>query len=212
MKFVIPARKGSKGLPGKNRILLQHTIKNIPEEFSSDVIITTDDEVIINKLSDSKFNILARKAELGGDEISIRDVLQEVIQHYNIESGEDIIMLYLTYPQRSWQDILDAIAFYQNNNAKSLLCRKEIKTHPFLCLIEEEEYRGSQVRNHDLYRRQDYPKCFEISHYICIFEASEIKFLNKNMYNNNTRFYPIDDCIDVDTEGDLKKYHDTSHS
>ena len=49
MKFIIPARKDSKGLPGKNRILLQHTIEQIPKELEGDVIVTTDDEHIIDE-------------------------------------------------------------------------------------------------------------------------------------------------------------------
>ena len=211
MKIIIPARKGSKGLPHKNRILLDHTIKKIPEKYINDVIITTDDDYIIDILKD-KYNILTRSEELSGDMASIRDVLENVIEEYNIDKNEEIIMLYLTYPERMWYNVEKALDFYRNQGAKSLLCQKELKIHPYLCLIEETENRGKQIIKHDLYRRQDYPKCFEISHYICIFEASEIKFLNKNMYNNNTRFYPISDCIDVDTKGDLEKYNDTNHS
>ena len=49
MKIIIPARKGSKGLPGKNRLLLEHTISKIPEIYKKDVIVTTDDESIIEQ-------------------------------------------------------------------------------------------------------------------------------------------------------------------
>ena len=58
MKFIIPARKDSKGLPGKNRILLQHTIEQIPKELEGDVIVTTDDEHIIDELKNTNFKIL----------------------------------------------------------------------------------------------------------------------------------------------------------
>ena len=50
MKIVIPARKGSKGVPFKNRKLLNHTLKIIPEFLKKDIIITTDDEEIIKKI------------------------------------------------------------------------------------------------------------------------------------------------------------------
>ena len=211
MKFVIPARKGSKGLPGKNRILLDYTIKQVPEEHRGDVIITTDDRHIVDKLKDTKFKILKRNSELSGDKASIQDVLKDVIEKYNIPDNETIVMLYLTYPQRSWQEIINAIEFFYKNDANSLLCRKEVKIHPYLCLYEAGENRGKQIVEHNMYRRQDYPPCFELSHYVCIFKASEIKFLNKNMYNDFTVFFPIEDRIDVDIERDLKAFHDKNN-
>ena len=49
--FVIPARKGSKGLPGKNRILLKYTIDTIPKDYHKKVIVSTDDIEIINTVT-----------------------------------------------------------------------------------------------------------------------------------------------------------------
>jgi CMP-N-acetylneuraminic acid synthetase len=211
MKFIIPAREGSKGLPGKNRILLDYTIDQIPAQHKSDVIVTTDDQHVINKLKNTRCEILKRSIELSGDKASIRDVLKDVIENYNIPDDETIVMLYLTYPQRSWQEIVDAIEFFYKSDAKSLLCQKEVKTHPYLCLYKVEENRGKQIVKHDMYRRQDYPVCFELSHYVCIFKASEIKLLNKNMYNDFTVFFPIDDRIDIDASQDLRAFHDQNN-
>ena len=43
-------------------------------------------------------------------------------------------------------------------------------------------------------------------HFVVIFDVNEIKKLNKNLYNEKTTFYEIDnDDIDVDYEEDLKK-------
>ena len=46
IKYLIPARKGSKGLPGKNRLLFDETANLLK---GKDVIVSTDDEVIIEK-------------------------------------------------------------------------------------------------------------------------------------------------------------------
>ena len=211
MKFIIPARKDSKGLPGKNRILLQHTIEQIPKELEGDVIVTTDDEHIIDELKNTNFKILDRRTELSRDDVSIRDVLENVIEHFNIPNDEEVVMLYLTYPQRTWQDVLNAVKFYRDNNANSLLCRKEIKVHPYLCMYDVDTNRGKQIVKHDMYRRQDYPNCFEISHYVCIFKTFEIKLLNKNMYNDFTVFFPIEERLDVDTMKDLENFYDKSN-
>jgi CMP-N-acetylneuraminic acid synthetase len=67
---------------------------------------------------------------------------------------------------------------------------------------------GKQVIKHNLYRRQDYPECFEISHYISIFNKNIIHNLNNNLYNKDTVYFSIDETIDVDTEKDLKNYNE----
>ena len=89
---------------------------------------------------------------------------------------------------------------------KTLTCCVEPKTHPYLCLYKKEGEKGEQVVKHDLYRRQDYPECYEVSHFVCIFQVEEIQKLNKNMYNESTIFYKIDNDIDVDHENDLKEF------
>ena len=208
MKIVIPAREGSKGLPHKNRTLLEHTLAKIPKNLKDSVIITTDDKFIIEK-TENEFNVLKRRKELSADDTSTKDVILNVIEECEIGGDEIIIMLYLTYPERQWKEIEKAISFFKNSKgATSLLCKKETKTHPWLCLIEEGENFGKQIVEHNLYRRQDYPKCFEISHYISIFYASGVQFLNKNLYNSKTVFYPIEEKVDVDTYKDLKRFHD----
>ena len=207
MKIIIPARKGSKGLPHKNRKLLDYTLSKIPADFNKDVIVSTDDEFIIQKTKDI-FSTLKRGRPLSTDNASTKDVVLDVIKNFKIDDNEIILMLYLTYPEREWSEIEKALEFFKNfEGAASLLCKKKVKSHPWLCLIEE-GYLGRQITSHNLYRRQDYPKCFEISHYISVFYASEVNFLNKNLYNDNTVFYPIEEKVDIDSYKDLKRFYD----
>jgi len=209
MKIIIPARKGSKGLPGKNAILIKHTLSTIPNYVKDNVIITTNDGKVIDQ--SVGYKILLRNAKLSGDEISTKDVLLDVIQKYNIVDEEIIMMLYLTYPERTWTDIEAALNFFIDNDAKSLLCRVNPKSHPYLCMFSEDDNKGSQIVEHNLYRRQDYPECFELSHFICIFRANELEKLNKNLYNKDTIFYKIERPVDVDTKEDLKRYYDKNN-
>ena len=209
MKIIIPARKGSKGLPGKNAILIKHTLSTIPNYVKDSVIITTNDGKVIDQ--SVGYKILLRNAKLSGDEISTKDVLLDVMQKYNIVDEEIVMMLYLTYPERTWTDIEAALNFFLDNNAKSLLCRVEPKSHPYLCMFSENDNKGSQIVEHNLYRRQDYPECFELSHFICIFRANELEKLNKNLYNKDTIFYKIKRPVDVDTKEDLKRYYDKNN-
>jgi len=212
MKIIIPARKGSKGLPGKNRLLFEHTISKIPKIYKKDVIVTTDDEVIIEQLSSSECKTLKRQKALSEDTTSTRDVLQDAIDKYNISEDEQIIMLYLTYPERTWKDIEQALEFYSKTKARSLLCCSDVKVNPFLCMLKKDNYKGAQIIEHNLYRRQDYPECFEISHFISIFQSDELKKLNKNLYNKDTVFYKIKSPVDVDTPKDIEKFYGKDNS
>ena len=204
--FIIPARRDSKGLPFKNRKLLDYTINNIPIELREKTIVTTNDEKIIEKLSATNINVLRRDEQLCLDDISIKDVMLDVVKKFQMKSNDTIVMLYLTSPDRKFSNIKKILDYYYERKIKTLTCCVEPKTHPYLVLFKKENQKGEQVIKHDLYRRQDYPECFEIRHFVCIFQVDEIQKLNSNMYNESTIFYKIDSDIDVDHENDLKEF------
>jgi len=204
--FIIPARRDSKGLPFKNRKLLDYTINNIPIELHEKTIVTTNDEKIIEKLSATNINVLRRDEQLCLDDISIKDVMLDVVKKFQMKPNDTIVMLYLTSPDRKFSNIKKILDYYYERKIKTLTCCVEPKTHPYLVLFKKENQKGEQVIKHDLYRRQDYPECFEIRHFVCIFQVDEIQKLNSNMYNESTIFYKIDSDIDVDHENDLKEF------
>jgi|6_EtaG_2_1085325.scaffolds.fasta_scaffold03498_4 CMP-N-acetylneuraminic acid synthetase len=206
--IIIPARRGSKGIPEKNQLLLDHTLSKIPLEYHEKTIITTDDEFLINKIGHtySECRIHHRSEKSAQDTASVKECIAEVINDFSL--NRDIIMLYLTYPNRDWQTIVDAYKWYTGNKSESLLCREPIQDHPYLCMYEIDKNKGRQIIEHDLYRRQDYPTCFRLSHMISIFNAAALKKLNKNLYNENTNFYRVPQSIDVDTYEDLRKFRD----
>ena len=204
--FVIPARRDSKGLLFKNRKLLDYTINKIPPELHEKTIVTTNDAEIIKKLSATKINVLKRDEKLCLDDVNIRDVMEDVANEFHMNSEDTIVMLYLTSPSRKFSDIKKILDYYNEREIKTLTCCVEPKTHPYLCLYKKEGEKGEQVVKHDLYRRQDYPECYEVNHFVCIFQVEEIQKLNKNMYNESTIFYKIDNNIDVDSENDLREF------
>jgi len=202
--FIIPARRNSKGVPFKNRKLMSYTFDIIPSDYKKRIIVTSDDEEILKEAQKRRFKILSRPSKLAEDTTSTKEVLRHTINAYNIHN-KNIICLYLTYPERRWEDIINAYNFFEKNSGKSLLCQKKPKTSPYLMMYKRNDIFGEQIIKHDLYRRQDYPDVFEISHFISIFKASEINYLNNNLYNEQTLFFPIEDKIDVDESKDLKK-------
>ena len=205
MNIVIPARKGSKGLPGKNRLLLIHTLSKIPEEYRRKVIISTDDEVISQSIRKNypQCQVHSRSEESASDTASTKKCIEETVRDFSLTG--DIIMLYLTYPNRKWETVMNAYSWFVNQNANSLLCKEPLKSHPYLCMLELPNNKVKQIVEHGLYRRQDYPKCFRLSHVIAIFKTNVIEDLNGNLYNDDTIYYEIQDSLDVDTYEDFER-------
>ncbi len=210
--ILIPARRDSKGVPFKNRRLLDYTLGTIPPEWRSQVVISTNDEAIIEEVEKryTSCRIHHRSNSSALDTATTKECVNEVIRDLSITGP--VVMLYLTYPQREWHQVMDAWAWYQERPEKSLLCREEVELHPYLCLYEQPNCRGSQVVKHDLCRRQDYPTVFKLCHMISIFDSEEVENLNNNLYNNDTIYYKIPRAIDIDTTADLKKFHEEEYN
>ena len=103
--YIIPARKGSKGFPGKNRKLLPFTLDSIPDQNKSSVIVSTDDEFIVDMLKNSSVKIHNRSETVSSDTASTRDLLLEVAKDFDMKAEDEIIMMYLPYPERTYDDI-----------------------------------------------------------------------------------------------------------
>ena len=206
-KIIIPARSGSKGLPGKNKLLLHYTIMSIPKILLDNVIVTTDDNFIKTELKKNYSEVLIhnRSNQSASDTASTKVCIEEVIKDFCLNKDLNIIMLYLTYPKRTWEDITNSYKFFQDKNAKSLLCKVLIKDHPYLCMQNLPGDKGKQVVKHNLCRRQDYPEYFRISHMVSIFKVSEIKKLGSNLYNKDTHYFQVTEPLDVDTLKDFKE-------
>ena len=200
--YVIPARKGSKGIPFKNRKLFEYTSTVIPKKEYSNVIVSSDDDHILLSAKRYGFKTHIRSEGSSSDESSTKDFMTEIVNDMVLDG--DICMLYLTYPQRTWKEVGEAYDFFNKLEAKSLLCKEPAETHPYVCLYELDGSKGSQVINHNLCRRQDYPRCFKVCHKIAIFKKDEIKNLNSNLYNKDTIYFSTEKTLDVDKYSDLK--------
>ena len=205
--FVIPARRNSKGLPFKNRKLFEFTAATIPENEKPNTIVSTDDEEINRMALDLGLIVHARNANIPQDTTCTADLLKEVAKYWTMKGDDEIVMLYLTYPERTYGDIERIYDFYKQNNAETLLCKETATTHPYMCYYELSENRGIRIIDHDLYRRQDYPPCFFVSYFVAIVRVDYLKLVNKNLYHPRTLFYQLNhDTIDVDTQEDLENF------
>ncbi|MEO6628521.1 MAG: acylneuraminate cytidylyltransferase family protein [Aquihabitans sp.] len=122
---VIPARGGSRRLPGKNlavigqRRLIEHSIQfALDHPRIRQVFVSTDDTGIADVAQAAGALVLARPAELATDDATTSSALQHAWGHIEREGGVDaIVTLQPTSPLRlpAWLDecaaLLEASAF-----------------------------------------------------------------------------------------------------
>ena len=132
MIAIIPARGGSKGVPGKNikhlagKPLIAYTIEAaLAAKSISEVIVSTDDEEIakISKMYGAKVPFL-RPAKLATDDAQAIDSYIYTVDRLNEEFGykvEDFLVLLLTTPFRNAQDIDAAVKMFKEKDADSVI-------------------------------------------------------------------------------------------
>lgn len=110
---VIPARSGSKGLPGKNVRLLAgkplylHAVDLALTAGARAVIISTDiDEIKLAEFP-SRVSILGRPPELCGDEVAMAPVLLHALEAENVRGT--VVLLQVTSPLRQVADVHAAL-------------------------------------------------------------------------------------------------------
>lgn len=115
---LIPARGGSKGLPGKNIAplagipLIAHTIRAAKaSRLLSDVVVSTDSETIAEVCRGEGLKVpWLRPAEIAGDATRMQDVARHALeQHPDGDRFDYLLLLQPTAPLRTAEDIDAAI-------------------------------------------------------------------------------------------------------
>ena len=126
---VIPARAGSKRIPGKNKLpfqnqsMIEWSVKfSLSSNMIDKTILSTDDEEIIGICN--KYNILIhnRTKSLSKDESSTFDVLKDIYFNYLDQKADIIFLLQPTSPLREKTLINEALKLIkENENWSSLI-------------------------------------------------------------------------------------------
>ncbi len=126
----IPARGGSKGLPGKNirpflgEPLVQRAVRIASESGVFErIIVNTDDDEIAQAASVAGAEVLRRPEELGSDVAEVDPLIKWSISHLGLstESSEVMALLYCTAPLREPGDIADTVNLVLNEGFDSAL-------------------------------------------------------------------------------------------
>jgi CMP-N,N'-diacetyllegionaminic acid synthase len=119
---LIPARGGSKGLPGKNvrllagKPLIQHTIVAALQcPLVDTVTVSTDDAAIRQASEAAGATVLERPAKLATDTASTMDVVRHFLDEYREKHGnwpESLVLLQPTSPLRTMAHLSEALKQY----------------------------------------------------------------------------------------------------
>jgi len=211
---VIPARGGSKGVPGKNikllngKPLIHYTIEAARKIFEDQYIyVSTDSEKIKSVAEQTGLKVpFLRPKNLATDTANTRDVLLHALDEFvlkNKKEPEVIILLQPTSPFRTASHISEALKLY-NSTIDMVVSVKETSSNPYYVLFEENEANFlKKSKESNFTRRQDCPKVWEYNGAVYIINVSSLKkspmhqFLkNKKYVMNDYTSHDIDDELD----------------
>jgi CMP-N,N'-diacetyllegionaminic acid synthase len=136
---VVPARGGSKSVPGKNirplggKPLLSWSIdvaKQVPE--IDRIIVSTDDAQIAAVGRSCGAEIYTRPARLATDEALVIDALKDLLETLNAEGEEPewVILLEATCPLRTAEDVRACLKLIIDGGYDSIATFKEAELNP----------------------------------------------------------------------------------
>ena len=218
MLAIIPARGGSKGVPGKNikilngKPLIAWTIEAAKQsKYINRIIVSTDDKNIadIAKKYDAEIPFL-RPDELASDTSKAIDnyiyTIERLSETENIVY-ENFIVLQPTSPLRKADDIDRAIDLFNDRNADSVISFSEASHHPLWAKkinsgLKVEEYFNHDVTNKN---RQEIPSAFMPNGAIFILKYDLLKE-KYSYYSEKTYAYimPQINSVDIDTSADFE--------
>jgi len=215
MIAIVPARGGSKGLPGKNtkdllgKPMIAYTIEEaLKSKYITDVIISTDCKEIekIALIYGAKSHFL-RPEELASDTAKAIDNYIFTIERLNTEFDyniKDFIVLQPTSPLRIVEDIDGAIKLFKQKEADSVVSYTEehhpIEWHKYIT----DESKFESIFEEKLLNRQDMKKSYFPNGAVFVFNYDLIK--RNKYYSEKSYAYimPRFRSVDVDTIEDFK--------
>ena len=180
--FIIPARAGSKGLPGKNyKLLGGKPLINYSLEFArlfttdDNICVTTNDENVIKATMEIGYQPkFIRSEALCSDMATSAAVIRDALTYYN-SKYKAVVLLQPTTPFRSHSHVVQALELLIND-VRAVVGVKESKANPYFNLFEEDA-KGNILISKDVgnySRRQDVPRVYEINGalYVFTYEAA----------------------------------------
>lgn len=215
---IIPARGGSKRLPGKNikllggKPLIAWTIEAaLKSDCFDQVIVSTDDQDISSVAKEFGASVpFIRPAELSGDTATSDAVIKHAVEW--LENTENLVvetvtLLQPTSPFRNSQHICESFKVYLDKQADAVVSVTKTDTRLELCNTLPTDHSLVGFLKGDMKRTQDMQQVYELNGAIYLFKRNFVGVLGK-VYSAECRGFAYvmspDDSVDIDTVRDFQ--------
>lgn len=213
--YIIPARGGSKGIPGKNikpflgKPLICHAIDQAREAGAadSDICVSTDSEEIRRVVEEYGLKVpFLRPAVLATDTSGTYEVLLHALEYYESQGAhyDAIVLLQTTSPLRRAEDIRGAVALW-TPDSDMVVSVCEAATNPYYNAYETDADGNLHISKGDgnYTRRQDAPKVWEYNGAVYVMNASSLKKRHYSKFSTRRPYVmPAERSVDLDTPAD----------
>ncbi len=213
----ICARGGSKGIPNKNRVLVKgkpliaYTFETAKEcDYLDDIIVSTDDDEIINIASD--FNVSApfkRPEYLAEGSVPRKEVVKHAVSWAEdnwIKKYDIVVDLSATSPLRTIEDIKNSIELLIHEKADNVFSVSPAYRNPYYNMIDIVDGRVKLIKEtpESITSRQSAPVVYDMNDSINVWWKKTL-FEKGSLFNENTKIYimPRARGIDIDEPFDL---------
>lgn len=210
---LIPARGGSKGIPGKNiktlngRPLIYYTLDAAGAVASPEnICVSTDSDEIIRVVREYGLDVpFKRPDHLATDTAGSYEVILHAIDFYE-QSGKHydrVVLLQPTSPFRTGTHIWEAISLYQTG-LDMVVSVKIAHANPYFTLFEENnEGFLDQSKTGTFARRQDCPTVYEYNGAIYVMNVQSLKNGSPGNFSKIRKYLMAEeDSLDIDTNND----------
>jgi len=216
----IPARGGSKGVPGKNirlvngRPLIGYTIAAALQSQLDKVVVSSDSKEILEiseKFVKSNYLELSNKLilhnrpeEFSGDLSPINQAIDHYLNSY-WEKYENIVLLQPTSPVRKYEHINDCLKIVsEDQEIESIVSVSHPFEHPAEMIVRHGNRNSLLLPDFAGKQRQEYGKVYFINGSIYLVKMEKYQKIRK-FYYEDTYLYEMDNLysLDVDTFSDL---------
>lgn len=210
--FLITARGGSKGIPGKNikplagKPLIHYSIDTARMlADDKDICVSTDDAMIKRVAEDHGLHVpFTRPAELATDTAGSYEVLLHALNYYESigRSYNAIVLLQPTSPFRKASQVKEAMEQY-DNSLDMVVSVKASKVSPFSFYTENEEGYLQPMMPNNYTRRQDMPVAYEYNGAIYVINTASLRAMPLSSFKKVKKYVMGEpESLDIDTNMD----------
>jgi len=216
--YIIPARGGSKGIPGKNLKtlggipLILYSIR-LARKFAEDqdICLSTDHPGIIELAKENGLDVpFTRPEELARDTADMYDVIMHAVRHYK-EKGiiyDCILLLQPTSPFRTEEDIRKAISL-NNDIIDMVVSVRKAQWNPEALFCENKNGFLERFVPGITQRRQDIKQYFTFNGAVYLMNTESLRKQHYRDFNKNVKFemnnYRSID-LDINSDWDFAEY------